>query len=191
MAVQDLVDRYVLPDRRYALLLHGNFVTMMSPEERRPFVASLREAAATATDDELTRLLGNGAGWRERITAAWLIGVDRRHAFRDRLAELLLESRLTYAGQGYCFALARFATPADAQHLAAYLDKYLRALDLQYDQEWAFGALRHVDQVAGTNHAAWFAQDDGWWERWATRHRAYETDHQARIRTLCEAVDAT
>jgi hypothetical protein len=34
-------------------------------------------------------------------------------------------SELTYAGQGYCFALARFGQPEDVTILTAYLNQYL------------------------------------------------------------------
>lgn len=46
---------------------------------------------------------------------------------------MLLASELVYAGQGYCFALARLGAEQDAEILTAYLDHYLPRDDCQYD----------------------------------------------------------
>jgi len=173
----DLIDRYVNPEvgdsRRYSKLLHGNFVWM---PERAAFLRDLVDAARRITDHELGVLLESE--WRSRITAAWLIGVDRRDQFRARLGELLIESRLVFAGQGYCFALARFGTGADAEVLADYLDRYLRP-GVRYNQDWAMGALQHID----ADHAARFA---GPWQQWADPAAIVEKE---RMDTLCALVD--
>ncbi|WP_396781510.1 DUF6000 family protein [Microbispora sp. H10830] len=58
------------------------------------------------SDEDLCELLRRD--WRPRLTAAWLIGLDRRVRFRQAIGELLLSSEVCYAGQGYCFALANF-----------------------------------------------------------------------------------
>ena len=68
------------------------------------------------------------------MTAAWLIGLDRREQFRDQIGELLLAGQDVYAGQGYCVTLARLATAADASLLASYLDACLPRPDKRYDQ---------------------------------------------------------
>ncbi len=124
------IRRYVTPGtgniRRYLKLLNGNVLTLDEAERTR-FLQQLAESARQASDHELAMLLDSE--WRSRLTAAWLIGLDRREQFRDRLGELLLASEVCYAGQGYCLALARFATAADAELLAAYLDAYLPQLD--------------------------------------------------------------
>ena len=151
-----LIDRHVEPGQRYRQLLHGNFEGL-EPPERATFLRSLVEDAIT--DHELGVLLESD--WRARITAAWLIGASRRGQFRERVGELLMESRLTFAGQGYCVALAMLGTAADAEILAAYLDHYLRQPSLRYDQEWAFAALQHIDAT----RAARFTP---LWAQWAT-----------------------
>jgi len=79
-----------------------------------PFSGSSRRPPA-GSDRELATLLDSE--WRSRLTASWLIGLDRREQFRAKIGEQLLSSELTYAGQGYCLALARFATTADAELL--------------------------------------------------------------------------
>ncbi|MFD0903613.1 DUF6000 family protein [Actinomadura sediminis] len=168
---RELVRHYVIANPRpgvgrYLDLLHGNF-TGLSDHERSRFLQDLRRDARQITNDELEFLLHSGelAGWRERLTAAWLIGISRRVQFRESLARLLMDSELTYAGQGYCFALARFAEPKDADVLTAYLDHYLPRTDCHYDQHWAIGALLHVDDRLGTDHSGRFLKADGLWSR--------------------------
>ncbi|MEU8804882.1 DUF6000 family protein, partial [Spirillospora sp. NPDC048819] len=71
---------------RWRELLHGNFERL--PEtERRPFLHTLARDARQITDTDLEFMLypGQLAGWRERLTAAWLIGLSRRTRFRESL----------------------------------------------------------------------------------------------------------
>lgn len=157
------IRRYVAPGwgptKRYMMLLGGNFLRL-GPRKRARFLHSLARAAKRVTDEELNTLLDSE--WRSRITAAWLIGFDRRVRFRDRLGELLLASELVYAGQGYCFALARFGEAGDADLLTAYLNRYLPRIDCRYDQQWAIGALLHIDEKLQTEHAVQFIETDLW-----------------------------
>lgn len=120
--------------------------------------------AAAINDEELEALLGYE--WRSRLTAGWLIGVDRRERFRARIGDLLLASEVCYSSGAYCFALARFGTHADAEILTAYLDRYLPCTDLHYDQPAALGALLRLDTLLGTRHADRFIQPDGLWDEW-------------------------
>ncbi|MGW2656259.1 DUF6000 family protein [Streptomyces sp. NPDC001478] len=162
------VERYVtrtyggLP--RYLVLNSGHF---MGPRWRRTtrFTKHLIADAAAINDEELEALLAYE--WRSRLTAAWLIGVDRRERFRARLGHLLLASEVCYSGGAYCFALARFGTHADAEILTAYLDRYLPRTDLHYDQPEALGALLRLDAHLGTHHADRFTEPDGLWDEWA------------------------
>ncbi|MEU7329294.1 DUF6000 family protein [Streptomyces parvus] len=156
------IRRYVTPDRRYLKL--GGSLLGMTDRERAKFLRKLGEAAGEVTSRELGVLLEGG--WRERKTAAWLIAVADRTDFRERLGELLLASEGPYAGQAYCVALATFGTPADADLLAAYLDRYLRRPDLYYDQGPAIGALLLLDAKLGTDRAARFLTPAGLWQRW-------------------------
>ncbi|MGW5510677.1 DUF6000 family protein [Streptomyces albogriseolus] len=157
-----LVRRYVTPDRRY-LKLGGSVMRMTGPD-RAKFTRELGEAAGDITPRELTVLLEGG--WRERKTAAWLIAVARRTEFRERLGELLLASEVCYAGTAYSVTFATFGTPADADLLAAYLDRYLRRPDLYYDQPVAMGALLHLDAKLRADQAARFLAPDGLWHQW-------------------------
>jgi hypothetical protein len=148
--------------------------------EGAQFWSALGRDAQQVTDRELSTLLDSE--WRSRLTAAWLIGLDRRTRFRDRLAEMLLDSELVYAGQGYCVALARFGTPADADILCAYLDRYLPRLDCYYDQHWAIGALLHLDEQLGSTRADRFLTPGGLWEKSATSRQDPADWHRSLTR---------
>jgi hypothetical protein len=141
-------------------LLHGNF-TRLPPDDRAAFVDLLVEEARLVTDADLNALLDYE--WRARLTAAWLIAVDRRVRFRERLREMLLASELVYAGEGYCVAFARFGEPTDADALVGYLRRYLPRVDCSYNQHWALGALLNLDP----DRAAEFTGEP--WERSAMR----------------------
>ncbi|GAA4597997.1 hypothetical protein GCM10023194_74360 [Planotetraspora phitsanulokensis] len=166
------VEHYVVPgegaSRRYLNLLHGNFLELPG-QERSQFGRDLATAARQISDEELALLLDSE--WRSRLTAAWLIGIGRRTQFRDRLAEMLLNSELVYSGQGYCFAFARFADEFATAALVAYLDRYLPDPDYYYDQHWAMGALLHLDERLSTEHASHFLAPEGLWARSAMRDR--------------------
>lgn len=174
-------------DVRYIQLLGGSF-TDMDKAQRGPFLQQLGQSAREASDHDLAMLLDSE--WRSRLTASWLIGLTRRQQFRERIGDLLLASELTYAGQGYCLALARFATAADAELLAAYLDVYLPQHDKYYDQAVALGALLYLDQQLKTDHATRFLADGGLWQHWAALW-PWATPAKLRewIRELCSAAD--
>lgn len=190
---EDLRQRYVRAGngtvRRYLKLLHGNFLRLDKADgSRQEFLRDLATAAQQITSDELTSLLAE-RDWRPRLTAAWLIGLDRRMQFRSRIGDLLLESELCFSGQGYCFALARFGSETDAQLLSAYLDRYLRRSDLQYDQAWAIGALLSIDDRERSQHAAPFLMPGGLWEQWA--HGRFDAGERGRfVHRLCTVADA-
>lgn len=158
----------------------------MDESKRRRFLRHLARSARQITDRELTTLLDSE--WRSRLTASWLAGLDRREQFRDRLGELLAASELCYAGQGYCLALARFGTQADASLLATYLDSFLPQLDKRYDQDWALGALLHIDAVLDTDHAGRFVTDGGPWHQ-GRRTEAAPAELRTLIDQLCSAAD--
>jgi uncharacterized protein DUF6000 len=168
------IRRYVNPEtgniQRYGWLLHGNFLTL-NLAERTLFLQQLACSAREVSDHELATLLDSE--WRSRLTASWLIGLGQREQFRDRIGELLLASELPYAGQGYCLALARFATAADAELLAAYIDAYLPQVDKRFDQPWALGALLHLDGQLSSDLAAafWPRAGPGSGGRRQRRHR--------------------
>ncbi len=187
--LMEAIRRYVTPGegavRRYLKLLGGQFARHDEPD-KATFLRALVEDAHQITDHELGVLLD--CEWRSRITAAWLIGISHRDQFRERLGTMLLASELVYAGQGYCFALARLGTERDAEILTAYLDHYLPRDDCQYDQPWALGALLHIDERLGANHATRFLQPDGLWQQWAQGRFGPEVQKK-RIDELSSYVD--
>lgn len=185
-----LTHRYVTPGRRYLKL--GGPIARMTEPERTKFTRELGEAAGDITPRELTILLEGG--WRERKTAAWLIAVAGRTEFRERLGDMLLASEVCFAGTAYCVAFATFATPADADLLAAYLDRYLRRPDLYYDQPAAIGALLHLDAKLRTDQAARFLTEDGLWHQWIEGpprkdHHTTPENYRGSINQLCGYVD--
>ncbi|MFE6081565.1 DUF6000 family protein [Streptomyces virginiae] len=160
----------------------------MTEHDRSTFLRALGEDARAITPHELTVLLEGG--WRERLTAAWLVAAARRTEFRERLGEMLLASEVCLAGSAYCVALATFATAADADLPAAYLDRYLRRPDLDYDQPAAMGALLHLDAELDTDHAARFLTADGPWHQWIDgpphkKHHDTPDSHREAIGRLC------
>ncbi len=111
-----VIERYVTrkgSDRpRYRELKSGRVLRPGWPRAERS-ARHLIDDAATISDAELEALLG--FEWRSRFTAAWLIGIGRRAAFRERIGDLLLASEVCFSGGAYCFALARFGPHADAE----------------------------------------------------------------------------
>ncbi|TGA99097.1 DUF6000 family protein [Streptomyces sp. MZ04] len=153
---------YVAAGQRYLRLRYSIF--RLKERERTKFARELARAADAISPHQLGLLLDSG--WRERKTAAWLIAIAGRTDFRPRLGELLLASEAGYAGHAYCITLATFGTEADADLLAAYLDRYLPRPDLDYDQSSALGALLHLDATHGTDRVARFLTPNGPWQQW-------------------------
>ncbi|WP_030227976.1 DUF6000 family protein [Streptomyces sp. NRRL WC-3626] len=160
--LQDLVRRFVTPDRRYLRL--GGGLLRLDPVERSAFVRDLAQAAHEITPAELGILFEGG--WRERKTAAWLVAVAHRTEFRDLVGRLLLASEGPYAGAAYCVVLAKFGSAADAELLSAYLDHYLSRPDLDYDQAVVLGTLLHLDEILGSAYTTRFLAPGGPWDRW-------------------------
>lgn len=146
----------------YLQFLHGNFAGLLPPEEQTAFDATVRAALPNLTPAVVAQLLASG--WREALTGSWLAGLARWPQFTDAIGAQLLLSRCCYAGQGYCFALARFADEASAQYLVRYLDTYLARPELYYDQAWAMSALLWLDEQLGTAYGQRFLVSGGPWE---------------------------
>ncbi|WP_439678226.1 DUF6000 family protein [Embleya sp. MST-111070] len=186
----EIIRRYVIGGARrgrYLKLLGGNFVRLAA-EERATFVHELGRDARQVTDAELEFLLQE-PNWRPRIAAGWLIGSGRREQFRERLGTLLMASEYTYACQSYCIALAMLGTREDAEVLTAYLDHYLRRPECRYDQPWALGALLHLDDALGSNHAEAFLEPGGLWESWTNDHSSEPTQVKERITEMRDLTD--
>ncbi|BCJ65693.1 DUF6000 family protein [Polymorphospora rubra] len=193
----DTTRRYVITTRaddegrcaRYLDLLHGNFIHRPDGDQAE-FISDLKHDAEQISDAELTFLLqiDGRPEWRKRLTAAWLIGLSQRTQFRDSIGELLLESRVCFSGQGYCVALAAFGTQRDAELLIGYLDHYLPQVDLRYDQDWALGALMHLDTSLGTHHADRYLASEGLWETWNNRYPSSQIDPASYQHLIATAV---
>ncbi|GGS21765.1 hypothetical protein Snoj_22710 [Streptomyces nojiriensis] len=186
--LQELVRRFVRPDRRYLRL--GGSLHRMNAVQRSTFVRDLAQAAYEITPAELGILFEGG--WRERKTAAWLVAVAHRTEFRDLIGRLLLASGGPYAGAAYCVALARFGTAADAELLSAYLDHYLSRPDLDYDQPTVLGTLLYLDEMLGSDYATRFLSPGGPWDRWLEVRAVAALDPrncEQAVKQLCAFVD--
>jgi hypothetical protein len=57
---------------------------------------------------------------------------------------------------------------------------------VHYNQDWAFGALQHIDTNLGTAHAARFTVR---WQQWAGPN--HTIDEKERMGTMCALVEDT
>lgn len=182
----ELIDRFVTPGNRYLELLHGNYLA--KPEqELAQFLAELIADAHAISDEEIEVLLSSE--WRSRLTAGYLIAAAPREQLVPQIGQLLIESQLVYAGQGYCIALASIGTASAADQLTAYLDRWLPKIDARGDQGWAMAALVSLDEEGGTNFSDRFLGPSGPWATWCQAHR--DLDGQVRhTRALLKSLGA-
>ncbi|MEI8058268.1 MAG: DUF6000 family protein [Actinomycetes bacterium] len=145
----------------YLNVLHGN-LTRLTPSEQDSLRAQMRAVATEVSLDD-ARSLWALMEWRCNIMASWWATVWGWPEAAVEVERLLLPSRLIYAGQGHCVALAGLATDDAAEVLCRYLDTYLAAPDKYYDQTWAMSALSIVDQVQGEHRAE---ERMGAWSQW-------------------------
>jgi hypothetical protein len=160
-----LADRYVSwsfegPCRNRYMKIMG--VNALRPEEprRSMLMQSLAYDARKITDQDLGILLTSE--WRARLTAAWLIGLDRRIQFREHLGHLLHQGTMMKAGAGYSFALARFGEQADAEILTEALEHNLPK-ETFYERHLVIGALLHLDNQLATDRARHLLAPDAPW----------------------------
>ncbi|MFI8952236.1 DUF6000 family protein [Streptomyces sp. NPDC053750] len=188
--LQDLVRRFVTPDRRYLRL--GGGLLQLSPVERSAFARDLAQAAYDITPAELGILLEGGR--RERKTAAWLVAVAHRAELRDLIGRLLLGGEGPYEGAAYCVALAKSGSAADAELLSAYLDRYLSRPGLDYDQALVLGTLLYLDEMRGSKYTTRFTAPGGPRDRWLEVRAVAAPDPQycrQAMQRLCAFVDET
>ena len=136
---RDMVQKWVMP----------HYMTSLSAYEHQPANALLVDVGA-ATEALVAELLAN-FNWRPRTVGARLAMLNDMTTFEHQIGRLLLRSDVCYAGQGYCVALASFASDAAVEFLEQYLDYYLSQPQLWFDQNAAVGALAWTDGVRGTN----------------------------------------
>jgi Family of unknown function (DUF6000) len=167
----ELYECWVLP--LYMQLLHGNFRGRLLAEELSPertqMISDFRRCLAEV-DPAVVTMLIHQPEWRARLTGAWYAGLRGWRQFGEELGALLVESRMCYACQGYCAALACYADDVSAAYLRQYLDAWLPKVDKYYDQHWALPALVWIDRRLDTNYAARYLVPGGLWDQWATVH---------------------
>ena len=159
----------------YLQILHGSFIGLQGIKRKR-FVSELNEACSLINDSIIEKLLLSN-DWRDRIMGGWYAGLKRRDRFGPQIGELLVESDRAYPGQGYCFALGRFADATSVDYLVRYLDRYLVQLECFYDQGWAIAALIWVDGRLGTKHSERYLTPNGLWESFVKNKPQFSLDH--------------
>ncbi|MFG3253130.1 DUF6000 family protein [Streptomyces sp. NPDC048172] len=140
------VRRYVMPGRPYAKLHGWNLrhrpAHVADAFVADAFVADLAERAAAITDHELVCLFH--AEWRARLTAAWLVALSGRTAFRDLLGKLLIRpGNGGREARGYVLALTAFGTAEDAAHLRHFAARTTPGSEQHhFSRGWARAGLR-------------------------------------------------
>jgi hypothetical protein len=162
----------------YLKILHGNYIRLKG-QEKVDFVNSVR-SALDELDEEICVSLLNARGWRERITGSWFAGLKKWSEQADTIGKCLLKSEMVYAGQGYCFAMARFANPASIVYLLEYLDRYLKEIDCEYDQAWALSALRWIDNAQGSKYSEGYLLEGGLWEQFVMNKPNWDIEAKTR-----------
>jgi hypothetical protein len=122
----------------YLPLLNGNFMRA-TPIDALDFERALATALRELEERDIREMLR--AGWRERLVAAWIVGLRQWGRFIEPIAQRLIESEVPYAGQGYCAALASMPNEQSRHALRAYLDV---ERDEELDEPWALAALEIV-----------------------------------------------
>jgi len=154
--MDDVIEEFVIP--LYMNVLHGNF--LRSHAKQQLFINKSKEMLDVLNDREIGLMLG--LGWREAITASWIIALGRFDRHLGRIKRNLLPSRMCFSGQFHMIALARIGTMEANGILVEYLQAYLPAEDQQYDQEWAFGALRWLEQRSSRDDSKRFEDSELW-----------------------------
>jgi hypothetical protein len=130
---QEFIDKWVAP-----------FYIVNLCDADQPTLKKFAEASKKA-DLEIVLKLLEDYNWRSRITGAYFAAINYYTELQDMIGRHLLRSELTYAGLGYCLALAAFNNDVSKHYLNEYLNYYLARKDLFYDQAYAYCALEYLD----------------------------------------------
>jgi hypothetical protein len=160
--MDEFINQWVAP--YYLKILHGNYCYLLKDDEQTFFNRSVKNGLASINYEVVNQLLSGG--WREQITGSWFCGLKNWSQFADIIGTNLVESKMTYAGQGHSFALACFVDDKSVKYLTKYLDTYLPQINLVYDQAWVMTALMWVDEQNDTNHSARYLASGGLWEKY-------------------------
>ena len=100
---------------------------------------------------EIAKQLFGDFNWRTRIVGSYFSAIENFIELEDIIGIYLLKSEVSYAGDGYCLALASFNTKNGIEYLKKYLEYYLNKKDLHFDQRIVMSALNWTDKMNGTN----------------------------------------
>ena len=119
-------------------------------KKKSKLTAATSSIAQEITPEVIAQLLGE-EDWRTRTVGAYFCAIANMAQFEEQLGKLLLKSEVTFAGAGYCRALAVLNTDAGIHYLHEYLNHYLAQKDAHFDQRWAMAALIFLDDRNGTD----------------------------------------
>ena len=92
---QNSIDKWVIP---FYLQINHFYV------DEKKLTDSYLSVRDELSSHVITSLLEE-QNWRPKITGAWFAAIQQPSEFKDRIKELLLESKYCYAGGGYLLAL--------------------------------------------------------------------------------------
>ncbi|KFF04884.1 DUF6000 family protein [Flavobacterium reichenbachii] len=162
MDTEFLSTNYVNPV--YGHLMTHTDIFKKPDQEQNDFKQKFTEIAADASDDIIKKLLWND-NWRFSMVGSWLIFAKNKTEFITEIGTLLLSGK---AGTiGYCYTLAKFATPKCSEYLAGYLEKELRfeKIPTEKFQDTAIYALVYIDKKNKTNFSKPFLEPSGLWTK--------------------------
>ena len=186
--MDEFINQWVAP--YYLNILHGNYCFKLKDDEQISFKRNVKNRLNSLSDEIVNQLLSGG--WREQITGSWFCGLKEWSQFADTIGEKLVESKMTYAGQGHCFALARFANDKSVKYFTEYLETYLPQPKLIYDQAWVMPALMWIDERNNTNHSGRFISSGGLWEKYVADKKSdmwqlsYRKENFWRLMNYCQ-----
>jgi len=131
---QQFLDKWVIPFYMNGLSIGG-----------QDTIIAFTDAVKEISKDIVAELLGD-FDWRPRIVGAYFAAINRYNELDDIIGKHLLKSEVSYAGYGYCLALATFGTDKTKEYLTTYLNYYLTRKDLWFDQPTAFYALNCINK---------------------------------------------
>ncbi len=161
----EMYQRWVQP--YYLKFMNGKF---LRTQPQQPLAIDALQGAIEQIDGETIDTLLTNRNWRHRLAGACFAGLKLQYMDQDEIGKLLFASEAPYAGWGYCFALARFASTRSNQYLTLYLNTFLLRYHDEYDQGWALAALLWLDAQHQTDDAQIYLLPAGLWENFV-RHR--------------------
>lgn len=117
----------------------------------KKWIKEIKKINKEITPDITLALLGD-FNWRTRLVGAYFSAVKGYQDQIDIIGAHFLKSEVCCVGHIYAIVLAFYNDKITDKYLNDYLDYYLRKPELDFDQEYALGAVAYLDKVNGTNN---------------------------------------